>query len=332
MQSTLIILLACTAYLANAGPAPLQESIGQYSRYIQVYDEDGNAHQVDLEAVPDHSLLSEVARNPANNQYNLFTRRNPTEAQTLVMNKPETITESNFNPELPTKVIVHGWLRNQNLNINPTIRNAFLEKSDVNVIVMEWRLLALSDYSTAALGVPAVGRALGQFLIFLNDVTEAPFDSMHLIGFSLGAHLVGNAGREIEGKIARITALDPAGPLWNVNPARLSTDDAVYVEAIHTDGGIDGLGIGFAIADVDFFPNGGMSQPGCLLNICNHNRAWELFAATITYNHLIGTRCNNVLQIQLNTCRGPRLHMGNDNLKKTGSGMYRLDTRWRYPF
>lgn len=63
----------------------------------------------------------------------------------------------------------------------------------------------MSDYATAALGVPAVGRGLGQFLRFLNQVTGAPFNTMHLVGFSLGAHLVGNAGRELNGQAQRVT-------------------------------------------------------------------------------------------------------------------------------
>lgn len=70
---------------------------------------------------------------------------------------------------------------------------------------MEWSRLALSDYATAALGVPAVGRGLGQFLAWLSSVTGAPLSNMHLVGFSLGAHLVGNAGRELGGRVARVT-------------------------------------------------------------------------------------------------------------------------------
>lgn len=73
------------------------------------------------------------------------------------------------------------------------------------MIVLDWRRLALSNYITAANGVPAVGRGLGQFLRFLNSVTGAPFNRMHLVGFSLGAHLVGNAGRELGGRVARVT-------------------------------------------------------------------------------------------------------------------------------
>lgn len=116
------------------------------------------------------------------------------------------------------------------------------------------------------------------------------------------------------------SGLDPAGPLWNYNRDRIAPSDGGYVECIHTDGGytVGGLGIGSAICNADFFPNGGISQPGCLTNLCNHNRAWELFAATVTYNHLVGRRCTTSLQITWNTCSGTSLRMGNDDLRKTG--------------
>lgn len=114
--------------------------------------------------------------------------------------------------------------------------------------------------------------------------------------------------------------LDPAGPLWGRNSRRLNPNDGVYVEAIHTDGGytVGGLGIGTAIANADFFPNGGISQPGCLTNVCNHNRAWELFAASVEFDHLVGTQCSNSLQISMNNCRGNQFRMGNNDLRKWG--------------
>lgn len=59
---------------------------------------------------------------------------------------------------------------------------------------------------TARNGVPPVGEALGQFLAFLNSL-GASFDKMHLIGFSLGGHLVGSAGREVNGQVKRITGM-----------------------------------------------------------------------------------------------------------------------------
>ncbi|XP_012548787.2 phospholipase A1 member A [Bombyx mori] len=332
MKNFVVVLLASAAYLAVAVPMqeePLQR--GEYPRYMDIPDDEGNLHKVDLEAEPDYDLLDKVNRNNAN-QYFLFTRRNARASQTLVMNNANSITNSNFNANNPTVVIVHGWLSTRNTEPNPTIRNAFLNKADVNIISVDWSYLSRSDYTTAVRGVPGVGRAVGQFLTFLNQATGAAFSNMHLAGFSLGAHVVGNAGRELGGRVARITGLDPAGPLWNTNSNRLRPGDGVYVEAIHTDGSTSGLGIGSAIARTDFFPNGGNSQPGCSTSLCNHNRAWELFAATVTYNHLVGTQCNNMAQVTANTCRGGRLNMGNDNLRKTGSGIYRLNTARRYPY
>lgn len=94
------------------------------------------------------------------------------------------------------------------MNVLICFFTAYLAKSDVNVISVDWRRLAASDYATAARGVPAIGRGVGQFLAFLNRVTGAAFTNMHLVGFSLGAHVVGNAGREIGGRAARVTGIN----------------------------------------------------------------------------------------------------------------------------
>lgn len=70
---------------------------------------------------------------------------------------------------------------------------------------MDWKRLALADYVTATHGVPAVGRGLGQFMEFLCGVTGLSLNNVHLVGFGLGAHVVGNAGRELGGRAARVT-------------------------------------------------------------------------------------------------------------------------------
>ena len=80
-----------------------------------------------------------------------------------------------------------------------------------------------------------------------------------------------------------------------------------------------GYGIGDAIGDVDIYANGGGGQPGCLLNnLCSHNRAWELFAASLEYKHLIANQCGSWLQVTLNTCRGRTLAIGNNDSFKLG--------------
>ena len=64
---------------------------------------------------------------------------------------------------------------------------------------------------------------------------------MHLVGHSLGSHLMGYIGAYVAEnsleKLGRITALDPAGPYFQDTPpiVRLDPSDAVLVDAIHTD-------------------------------------------------------------------------------------------------
>lgn len=96
-----------------------------------------------------------------------------------------------------------------------------------------------------------------------------------MVGHSLGAHVAGFAGRAVQDltgglQIARITGLDPAGPLysefWVGEDNRLNNDDAELVVAIHTDGGL--AGYINPIGDIDFYPNGGVQpQPGCSITI-----------------------------------------------------------------
>ncbi|KAM3965494.1 pancreatic lipase-related protein 2-like [Aphomia sociella] len=211
MKATLFLCaVVATVYMATALPVHIE--VKDFQRFIEFPDGEGMPHQVDLKGEPDMELLNEITRNPARNLYLLYTRNNPTTAQPLVIDDPDSITSSNFNPQVPTIVISHGWLSNQNTGINPTIRDVDffftqLAKKLTGRLIRTWAKVkqTLADYVTAILGVPAVGRCLGQFIRFLNSVTGVSYDSIHLVGFSLGAHLVGNAGRELGGQVARVT-------------------------------------------------------------------------------------------------------------------------------
>ncbi|KPI93581.1 Lipase member H [Papilio xuthus] len=148
---------------------------------------------------------------------------------------------------------------------------------------------------------------------------------------SLGAHVVGNAGRTAGGRPRRVTGLDPAGPNWGGNSNALNRNAGGYVECIHTDGGL--LGIFDPIGDTDFYPNGGRNaQPGCWISTCSHSRAYDLFASTVRTNHLVGRRCNNLNEARNVQCAGATLNMGNGVISKSGSGLYGLRTGDRWPY
>lgn len=91
--------------------------------------------------------------------------------------------------------------------MNPLITSAFLAVSDCNVIVVDWSSLANSNYNTAVAGVPNVGQHLGNFLVWLINTAGGNWNNVHLVGFSLGAHVVASAGRQAGSRPSRITGL-----------------------------------------------------------------------------------------------------------------------------
>ncbi|XP_050342028.1 lipase member H-like [Nymphalis io] len=286
-------------------------------------DGDGQLHLVDIKAPIDNRIIKS-SRHPSNNNYWLFTRSHPTVAEILVYDDVNSIKSSDFNMEKTTVFLVHGWLGNGNNEMNKILTKAFLENDDVNVIVFDWSELAGHNYITAKNGVAALGEGLGTFINWLVSL-GASYDRMHLVGFSLGAHIVGNAGRSTHSQVKRITALDPAGPLWKKDANRLKNTNARYVEVIHTNtfmfGYMDPLG------DADFYPNGGSSMPGCLINVCSHSKGYEYMADSVKYNNLNANECNNLNDVKRNRCNGDLYPMGNSDLNKSRSGIFRVNTK-----
>lgn len=138
-----------------------------------------------------------------------------------------------------------------------------------------------------------------------------PLSNFQLIGHSLGGHVVGFAGKEVlkatGKKVDWITGLDPAGPLFEVpyqaKANRLSSDDARWVEIIHTDGGI--LGFLSPLGDSDFYPNGGaFIQPGCNLSVgCSHMLSTDFYIAAVRQGGVTATKCTSWQVYQSGQCR-----------------------------
>lgn len=113
-------------------------------------------------------------------------------------------------------------------------------------------------YEWAAFNTEELGKLLGIAIANLTDTY--PIEHVHLIGHSLGAHIVGSAGRayhELTGLLLpRITGLDPANPCFNEGEmlGGIARGDAQFVDIIHSNPGA--LGKRDALGDVDFYPNG----------------------------------------------------------------------------
>ncbi len=110
-------------------------------------------------------------------------------------------------------------------------------------------------------------------------------NSLKLIGHGLGAHIVGIAGKNVKcGKLPSIVGLDPAAPLFESPELeeRLCDTDAKLVEVVHTNAGW--LGISSPLGHIDFYPNGGTTQPACdlgLISTCAHVSACAYYAASL---------------------------------------------------
>uniref|UniRef100_A0A182N1V2 Lipase domain-containing protein n=1 Tax=Anopheles dirus TaxID=7168 RepID=A0A182N1V2_9DIPT len=161
------------------------------------------------------------------------------------------------------KVLIHGWNADRHhISITP-IRTAYLVQDAHNLVVVDWSPVATLLYPTARELVLPVGNRIGSIVAHFVGRLGIDNKQVHVIGHSLGAHIAGVVGRFFGGKLARVTALDPAGPLFEQDSMdAVGPDAAHFVDVIHTDGLT--LGENVVRGHADFFPNSGLPpQPGC---------------------------------------------------------------------
>ncbi|XP_071119079.1 pancreatic triacylglycerol lipase-like [Haliotis cracherodii] len=260
-------------------------------------------------------------------QFWLYTRGDTNRPQTISADSDASITTSNFDAHRETKVIIHGFGEWGNKSWVRIMKDTILTHDNVNVIIVNWREGAKPPvYFQSVANTRVVGTLLEKLITRLNTVTRASFQSFHLIGHSLGAHVAGYAGMTIN-TIGRITGMDPAGPNFDDfgNQVILDASDASFVDIIHTNAKPlrnFGYGIQKTTGHVDFFPNGGVNQPGCpdttrgillLLNgdtaaavtslACSHERGFVYFIASINGTLFEAYPCASKSAYQRGLCR-----------------------------
>ncbi|XP_021709531.1 phospholipase A1-like [Aedes aegypti] len=270
-----------------------------------------------------------------------YSRCNAT-GSTYRLSELENVNDAVFNSSRPTRVVVHGWLNNRDSPFNVEVRRTYLKNWDYNVIVVDWSSCAGKlNYIAAAYCTTEVGKTVARMLLNLKMNKGLALEDVYVVGHSLGAHVAGISGKAVGGgRISTIVALDPAYPLvsfWDQN-SRVFRDDAQYVEVIHTSGGY--LGFLEPIGTADFYPNGGVVQPGCGFNfagICSHSRSWELFVESLLEpeERLMAKQILSLDNLQFGKDDTIRLaKMGGEplNQKSDASGLYYMTTRDRSPY
>lgn len=142
-----------------------------------------------------------------------------------------------FLDEVPVKVLIHGYIASRyHYSIAP-IKNAYLSAGNVNLIIVDWSQGSYQMYDVSRQLSSSVAFRIAEILQRFLDENNIDYGLVHLIGHSLGAHIAGNVGRLMGGKLGRVTGLDPAAPLyiqWSTDAIQLT--DATFVDIIHTNG------------------------------------------------------------------------------------------------
>jgi pancreatic triacylglycerol lipase len=120
----------------------------------------------------------------------LSTRENLGNPRQLNFRDLSSIQESPFNPDRPTRVLIHGWFDDDTSDIKVETSRELLQFYDFNVLFIDWSEGSRTiNYVQATQRVPSVGNFLASYLDFLHENNFIQFDRLSIIGFSLGGEI-----------------------------------------------------------------------------------------------------------------------------------------------
>ncbi|XP_034944017.1 phospholipase A1 member A [Chelonus insularis] len=277
-------------------------------------------------------------------EFYLYTRTTQKKPVLLDVRNYFSLDSTTFNSSHPTKIIIHGFGGGRNLAPSTDLRNAYYQRGDYNIIIVDYGSLVREPcLSQMQWGPDFCSRCIAQLVRYLRDHPRGvPVESIHVLGYSVGAHIGGLIANHLpDDKLGRITGLDPTIFFYmNGNRSRdLDQTDAHFVDVIHTGAGI--LGQWGPTGHVDFYVNGGSSQPGCATSSilqtlsCDHTKVTPYYIESITTKAgFWAAPCANLLSYLIGWCN-PADHewilMGEDT-PHTARGIYYLSTNARKPY
>lgn len=120
-----------------------------------------------------------------------------------------------YQNDRPTMLYAFGYTEKYASQSTQTIISSYTERNDHNILVVEWSNYSNGNYILETIpNAQKVGRLVGKALMNMQ-AQGFSLEKFHLVGHSLGGHLVGYIGRSVFAlsggtfKVSRITALDP---------------------------------------------------------------------------------------------------------------------------
>ncbi|CAG5087992.1 Oidioi.mRNA.OKI2018_I69.PAR.g11694.t1.cds [Oikopleura dioica] len=201
------------------------------------------------------------------------------------------VNENLFETNKKVVVMTHGWTDEyDDRSFMTKARDNYLNHQNVNFISVDWSKGSQNlDYFQSAADTQTVGRMIAKMLSQLS-IRSSDF---YCVGHSLGGHVCSYAAKYLKSEfrktMGQVVGMDPAGPTFEktTKEVRIDYTDATFVQIIHTNGGDEDagfLGMNAAFGHADFYPNGGVRQPGCNNFICDHGEAPKMYVDSITHN------------------------------------------------
>uniref|UniRef100_A0A8D2JQ83 phospholipase A1 n=1 Tax=Sciurus vulgaris TaxID=55149 RepID=A0A8D2JQ83_SCIVU len=142
--------------------------------------------------------------------FNLRTSKDPEhEGCYLSLGHSQPLEDCGFNVTAKTFFIIHGWTMSGMLEnwLHKLVSALQTREKDANVVVVDWLPLAHQLYTDAVNNTRMVGHSVARMLDWLQEKEDFSLRNVHLIGYSLGAHVAGYAGNFVKGTVGRITAI-----------------------------------------------------------------------------------------------------------------------------
>ncbi|CAB3232374.1 unnamed protein product [Arctia plantaginis] len=255
----------------------------------------------------------------------------------LKLTELSSITSSElFKPKEALIVFLHGFTDNPDKMSSKAVVDSLLKKGAGNILALDASAYIDFLYLRASTIIRFIGEAMGKALADMVKVGLDPA-AVHLVGHSLGSHIAGFAGKTVLGltgsRIGRISGLDPAGPCFVEmdKSQRLSKNDADYVDVIHTDSGV--FGMEDPLGHADYYPNRGTEQPGCMFQVCSHDRAWLYFSVSVIYPRgFPAIKCRSWKDFQEGNCDSRSISLMGYGSQPGTEGRYYLQTADKYPY